>query len=360
MDLDLVFAENFIDRDAIPFVEFQGKTEGVGNGWGGVEGVELQVDLLRNDTGSVGDPGDAVIFDERADVIRVVPAVVCGDEDHGAVVHVVVFEGLDDVAKDGIAITQDFEVFARHPAVFVSAVIGRGKVDEHQPEILLDLRKDSAFNGWLAVSDLKYIRGFGFGELTQFVFADDHDGAQPGIMRELEYIGSFGVAHVHKEFVVDHAMVFHANACDHGCMAGRCGGIVDGAGCERGVCGLVSQCHQVGHGGEVYGVGTQTVVADDDDAFDICARWQGCGSGCKCGAGCEGGGNGGCNCGGERCFRGWCKGGDFAWVNDARGCWHWWQGTAPNVGNGSATCNEKSEKKNSKAFQGKNSEVFIS
>ena len=98
MDLDLVFAENFINRDAIPFVEFQGKTEGVGNGWGGVEGVELQVDLLRNDARSVGDPGDAKVFDERADVIRVVPAMVCGDEDHGAVVHVVIFEGLDDVA----------------------------------------------------------------------------------------------------------------------------------------------------------------------------------------------------------------------------------------------------------------------
>lgn len=89
-------------------------------------------------------------------------------------------------------------------------------------------------------------------------------------------------------------------------MAGRCGGIVDGAGSEWGVCGLVSQCHQVGHGGEVYGVGTQPIIADDDDAFDICAGWQGCGGGSEGWAGRECGGDGGCDCGGggERYFRG--------------------------------------------------------
>ena len=63
-----------------------------------------------------------------------------------------------------------------------------------------------------------------------------------------------------------------------------------------------AQGDEVGHGGKVYCVGAQPIVADDDDPFNIRFGGQGCWAGRECrfwreggrDAGDEGGGGFGC------------------------------------------------------------------
>lgn len=264
----LRFAEDLVDGDAVPIFLY-GEAECIRYRGGGVEGIDRQLKYLWDDAGSVSDPWDAVIFDNGADVIAVVPAVIGSDKEHGSFVFAVGFQGIDDLAEDGIAFAQDLHVFAGHPAVFMSAIVAACKVDEHELEVFFELRQHGALNGGFAVSDFKDVGGFGFCELTQLVFADDHDGLHASFVCESENVGSFGIAHVHKKFVVDHAVIFHADAGKHGGVAGRRGGIVDGARGQRGLRSAVAQCYQVGHGSQVNRIGSQAIVADDDDAFNI-------------------------------------------------------------------------------------------
>lgn len=264
----LWFAEDLVDGDAVPIFLY-GEAECIRYGGGGVEGVDRQLKHLWDDAGTVGDPWDAVVFNDKTDVIAVVPAVVGSDEEHGGFEFAVGFQCVDDLAEDGIAFAQDLHVFAGHPAVFMTAIVAACKVDEHELEVFFELRKHGALNGGFAVSDFKDVGGFRLCELAQFVFADDHDGLHARFVRESKNVGSFGIAHVHEEFVVNHAVVFHADAGKHGGVAGRRGGIVDGARGERGLSATVTQCYQVGHGRQINRIGAQAVVTDDDDAFNI-------------------------------------------------------------------------------------------
>ena len=215
----LRLAEYLVDGDAVPLF-LDGETKCIRNGSGGIERVDRQFKHLRGNAGSVGDPWDAIVFDDQTNVITVMPAVIGSDEEHSCFEFTFGFEGVDDLTQHGITFAQDLHIFARHPAVFVPAIVAACKVNEHELEIGFELRKHSALNGRFAISDFKDVGSFGFCELTQFVFADDHDGLHACFMCEPEDIGTFGIAHVHEELVVDHAVVFHANAGEHGGVAG--------------------------------------------------------------------------------------------------------------------------------------------
>ena len=59
----------------------------------------------------------------------------------------------------------------------MSAIVAACKVNEHQPKAFFDLRQDGAFNGGFTISDFEDVGGFGFCQLPQLIFADDHNGS---------------------------------------------------------------------------------------------------------------------------------------------------------------------------------------
>jgi hypothetical protein len=92
----------------------------------------------------------------------------------------------------------------------VPAIVSARKVDEHQVKAFVDLRHRGARDGWFAIRDFKNIGCFGFGKLTEFVLADDHNGLHACFVREIENVHAFGIAHVHEISVVNDAVIFHA------------------------------------------------------------------------------------------------------------------------------------------------------
>ena len=103
VNFDLWFAEGFVNGNAVPLV-LQREFKGVGGCGGGIHGEDEAGEFLRFYAGSVCDPWNAEVFDDRADVILVVPAMVGRDDDECGFEETVVFEGLNDIAQDFIAL----------------------------------------------------------------------------------------------------------------------------------------------------------------------------------------------------------------------------------------------------------------